>query len=220
MGGDAKNLIGVFHTIYEQVTFMTSYSSTLPPSDRTSVLPELQSLMSDIFEYAQALPDQVYKNMLDNCASVQRSIGQLTTLKTPETSTSSLLWKAKFEQKATELATLRYHYKHLEEENKNLLKRIEENSVPPLGSVSTPGSVCCFKGLKTAFERDPSIQAKTARCGCCHKNYPIGYGGQNFRSEAQKHHRETCEHTHKTCGRCHGDARRARQAEILATRGY
>jgi len=99
-----------------------------------------------------------------------------------------------------------------ENENKRLLRRIEENSVPALPSAP---SVCCFKALQAAFERDPSIKAKTSRCSCCRRNYLIGYGGQNFRSEGMKHHRETCGHTFKHCELCKRQIRRDRAARGL-----
>jgi len=202
--------------------------SVVPPHDTTAVLPELHALMNDIFENGESLPDQVYKDMLDNCARVQRSIGQLVQSEADRLraadaglpGSDEYLWRRRhsalfdtYHQVETQLSTLKRLHKVSEEENKRLLRRIEENSVPAL---PCGPSVCCFKSLQAAFERDPSIKAKTARCGCCHRNYPIGYGGQNFRSESQKNHRETCGHTHKSCCACRGQNRREERLNAFA----
>ena len=202
--------------------------SVVPPYDRTSILPELQTLMSDIFEHGESLPDQVYKDMLDNCARVQRTIGALVQSEADRLraadaglpGSDEYLWRRRHNALITTYHNLevRMHqfsqrHKVVAEERDRLLLRIEENSVPAL---PCGPSVCCFKGLQAAFVRDPSIKAKTSRCGCCHRNYPIGYGAHNFRSEAQKHHRETCGHTHKSCGRCRGNNRREAAAQRFA----
>ena len=194
---------------------MTNNSSAPP-----NVFPALQTLMSDIFEHGESLPDAVYKDMLENCVAVQRTIDGLAR----ETARAwaggdGEIWRRRhealyntFHRVNGDFDALKRRHKRVDEENKRLLKRIEDVAVPAL---PCGPSVCCFKGLQAAFARDPSIAAKTARCGCCHVNYPIGYGGQNFRSEAQKHHRETCGHTFKHCELCKRQIRRDRAARGL-----
>ena len=206
--------------------------SVVPPYDRTAIIPELKTLMSDIFEHGESLPDQVYKDMLDNCARVQRSIGQLVQSAASPVSDDELRargyvllpqWYTHDAREARVLSMLNINLEQrltmmkrqqqiTENENKRLLRRIEENSVPALPSAP---SVCCFKALQAAFERDPSIKAKTSRCSCCRRNYLIGYGGQNFRNEGMKHHRETCGHTFKHCELCKRQIRRDRAARGL-----
>ena len=221
-------MIGVFHLFYEQATFTMNNSSSpahvsvvpsvVPPYDRTEILPELKTLMSDIFEHGEALPDQVYKEMLDNCARIQRSIGELVA--TADQASSGDVYRRRYNvlyetyhKTAADLTSLTHRYKRVEEEKKSLLKKIEENSVPTLPPAP---SVCCFKALQAAFDKNPEINAKTARCGCCHMRYPVGYGGQNFRSEAQKHHRGTCGHTYKSCSTCHGQNKREERMKAFA----